>query len=244
MRNITKFVIGAAALTSIAAAEVSASATAGIHSRYFFRGIDFTLGENDFADFGFDVSGTAYSGFDWYAGIWNGRVANQADGYNETDVYFGASKEFALGTLDLGYITYTYDDGTQNDSEVYVGLSSSYAGIDFSSTTSIGTGGLWKNGVFQEFTSGYGIELHETTSVYFEVSAGFAFGEAGYSRDVDGLATYSASLSVDHALSDSLTVSPYISYVQTNEAYLGGGTTAEPLTVDGFVLGASASFSF
>ena len=242
MRNITTFVVSAVAVASAFAGSTASTTaldvSAGYHSRYIFRGLDFTIGENQFADFGIDVSGECDCGLGWYAGLWNGRMSNNNGGsfeYNETDVYGGVTKDLGFGSIDLGAVTYTYDDGTENDSEIYLGLSTSAFGLDFGSTTSVGTGGSWKNGVWQEFTAGYGIDLNDTTSLGLELGAGFAFGQAGYGADVDGLASYTATLSLDKALSDDLGAGVYVTNIQNNEAWAGGA--------DYTVAGVALSFS-
>lgn len=240
MRNITTFAISAIALAGVASAEIESSVSAGYHSRYLFRGIDFTGAENDMVDFGLEVGGACDCGADWYAGLWHGRTLNgngtTGSLYNETDIYAGVSKDLGIGTVDVGFIVYTYDDRTENDSEAYLGLSTGYAGFEIGATTYVGTGGSWKNGVFQEFTAGFGQEVGGV-ALGIELSAGFAFGQAGYGADVDGLATYSATVSTDYSVSDDITLSPYISYVQNNEAWNRG-------TVDGFVGGVSVGFNF
>lgn len=248
MRHITTFAISAAALASVAVAEVEASATAGFHTLYIFRGIDFTdtgsnSAENSLFDFGFDVGGSCDCGLDWYAGIWQGRTSDDSP-YNETDIYAGVTKDLGFGSVDLGVITYTYDDGTDNDAEIYVGLSTSVAGIDFGSTTSIGVAGAWEDGIWQQFTLGYGIDLNDKTSVGFELATGLAFGNAFYADDIDGFALFQATLSVEHALSDDVTLSPYVSYVTTDDDYTGTTAPGVDLTYEGLIVGASLSFTF
>ena len=236
MKNISLITIGALALTGVAASAVETSASAGYHSRYLFRGIDFAAQENAMADFGLDVTDSCDCGFDWYIGTWYGATTNGSP-YNETDVYGGITKDFGFGSLDLGFITYTYDDGTQNDSEAYIGLSTGFAGLELGSTTYIGTGGSWKNGVYQELTASYGQEVNDAFSLALDLGLGFAFGQAAYGPDVDGLANYSATLTGNLAISENATLSPYVSYIQNNEAWNRD-------TVDGFVGGVKLAFTF
>ena len=257
MRNITTFVVSAAAVASAFAGSTASTTaldvSAGYHSSYIFRGIDFASEENSFADFGIDVSGECDCGLGWYAGLWNGRTSN-GSAYNEMDVYAGVTKDLGFASIDFGAVTYTYDqdsvDGAtalavtaddtlgarlQNDSEIYLGLSTSAFGVDFGSTTYFGTGGDWKNGVWQQFTAGYGVDLNDTTSLGLELGAGFAYGQAGYGADVDGLASLSATVSLDKALSDDMGLGVYVSNIQNNEAWAGGA--------DYTVAGVALSFS-
>lgn len=242
MKNITLFAISAAALTTAAVAEVEASVSAGIHSRYNFRGIDFAAPGEALVDLGLEAGGSCDCGFDWYAGMWYGSTTNGA-AYDETDVYFGISKDFGFGAVDAGFVTYTYDDGTENDSEVYVGLSTSVAGIDFGSTTSIGTGGWWKNGVWQSFTAGYGYDLAEGLSVGIEAGLNLAFGQSVYAPDVDGVASYYATLSLEYAVSEDISFSPYVTFHENTEDF-DAASALNNTTIEGWVAGASLSFSF
>lgn len=240
MKHFSLITIGTLALSALSSSAVESSASAGYHSRYLFRGIDFTKsdtgGENAMADFGIDVSETTSYGFDWYIGAWYGATANNSP-YNETDVYGGVTKDFGFGALDIGFITYTYDDGTENDSEAYIGLSTKYGGLELASTTYVGTGGSWKNGVFQEFTASYGHKVNDYLALGLDLGLGFAYGQAGYGPDVDGLANYSSTLTADIALSENSTLSPYLSYIQNNEAW-------NLNTVEGFVAGITLAFNF
>ncbi len=241
MRNITTFTISAIALAGVATAEIESSVSAGYHSRYLFRGIDYTGAENDLVDFGYEVGGACDCGADWYAGLWHGRTLNgngtTGSTFNQTDIYAGVSKDLGIGTVDVGYVVYTFDDNArENDSEAYVGLATGYGGFELGATTYVGTGGNWKNGVFQEFTAGFAQEVGGV-ALGIELAAGFAYGQAGYGPDVDGLATYSATVSTDYMVSDDITISPYVSYIQNNEAW-------NINTVDGFVAGVSLGFAF
>ena len=252
MRNIKKITLCAFALSGMAYAEVEASVTAGAHSRYIFRGLDFAIDSNpegglstgnQLIDFGIDVGGSSDFGVDWYAGLWYGSTTNDSD-YNETDIYFGLTKDFGFGTADIGLVTYTYDDDKANDSEIYLGLSTEFAGLSLGSTTSVGTGGLWENGVYQEFTLGYGFDVSSNASGALDLSAGLLFGNAGYASDVDGFGTLSATLSVEVAFSEDITLSPYVQYVFNTDDFEDAADDAGSVTRDGFLAGASVSFAF
>ena len=222
MRKITKFAVSAVALAGIAHAEVETSAYAGVHSKYIYRGSD--LGDN-LVDFGLDLAGSCDCGLDWYAGVWDASVED-ADA-EETDVFAGISKDLGFGAIDLGGIVYTYSDATKREAEGYIGLSTSVAGLDLGLTYSHGFDGAVDGTNWIEGTIGYGIEL-----------AGQAIGlelGAGSTNKDGGLGYYSATASTDVALSEAITLSPYVSYVQTGEEISGD---------DGFFGGASLSFSF
>jgi len=225
MRNITSFAISAAALAGIAAAEVETSAYVGVHSDYIYRGADFG-GDQSLTDFGLDFAGSCDCGLDWYAGLWYAQ-----DATNELDIFAGVTKDLGFGTIDLGYITYTYPSSGNSDSEIYVGLSTSYQGLDLGLTTSFGLDGEYGEDVtWIEGSIGYGVDL-AGYAVALEVATGYQTGDAG----IDGFAYGSITASTDVALNDSMTLSPYVSYIQTSDAYQG---------FHGFVGGASLSFSF
>jgi|GEM_PF-6662933 len=244
MKNTKNIAIVAVALSGMAAAETSLSASAGFHSKYLFRGIDFAItpggeGENSLIDYGIEASGSADAGFDWYAGTWYGSTTN-GSAYNETDIYAGIT----YGAFDFGAVTYTYDDGTENDSEVYIGYGTTFAGIDFSSTTSIGTGGSWKNGVWQSFALSTGVEFADWVSGSFEAQTGLAFGQAGYSADVDGFANFTFTFALDFVVNDATTFSPYITYVGNSNTYAANSAANGNTVVDSVVVGGSLSTSF
>ncbi len=230
MRKITSFAIGAVALAGVAAAEVEASAYAGLHSHYIYRGSD--LGnDTSFADFGLDFAGSCDCGVDWYAGAWYAAT----DTTDEFDIFFGASKDLGIGTVDLGYIHYAYPGAEgSSDSEVYLGLSTGYAGFELGLTTSVGIGGASQNTTWIEGSAGYGLEV-SGYALALEFVAGYQAGANG----IDKLGYYGANLSTDIAVSDDITLSPYISYIQSHDDLNDGDGG-----FNGFYGGASVSFAF
>jgi len=231
MKKLTTLAISAAALTGIAVADADVSFSTGVHSDYIYRGVD--LGDDqEFADFGLDVAGSCDCGVDWYAGIWYASTTGTA--VDELDIFAGISKDLGFGSVDFGYITYTYSEGTQNDAELYLGFSTTLAGVDLGANWSVGTDGGWESGSWVDLSAGYGYE-----GLNLELGLGFAFGSANYAPDVDGLATYSATLSYEYAISDDITISPYVSYVINTDDYEGAAGDDEH-----FYGGASLSYAF
>lgn len=235
MRKITTFAIGAVALSSLAYAEVEVGAYGGYHSKYVFRGFD--LGGSDpMVDFGLDIGGSCDCGLDWYLGTWY--AATESAATDEFDVFAGVTKDLGFGSVDLGYVNYSYmDTGIPSDGEIYLGLSTGYQGFDLGLTTSFGVQGIWKNVTTIEGSVGYGYDVSDQLSLGVSVVGGYFAGQAG----MDGIAYGSATLSGDYALSDSITLSPYVTYVETAEEYNVFGNTGNG---DGFHGGISLSFGF
>jgi len=242
MKKLTTFAISAAALTGIAVADVDASFYTGVHSDYVFRGVDLSE-EEVFYDFGVDVSGSCDCGLDWYAGLWYAAVDgsdNNPTSFgapDELDIFAGVSKDFGFGTVEIGYIAYTFsgDLATGNDAEAFIGFSTTLSGIDLGVTTYIGTEGIWNSGVWVDLYASY-----EFYGFGLDLNLGFAGGSAIGSDDVDGLATLSASLGYDIAISDDISLSPYLSLVINTDDYRDAtGTDAND-----FFGGATLSFAF
>lgn len=239
MKNITTFAISAIALSNTALADVKASARAGVHSEYIYRGAD-RGNETGMADFGLDFTGSCNCGMDWYAGAWFANTFSSI-ATNEFDLFAGVTKDFGFGSVDLGYISYSYNDSnTTTDNEVYLGASTGYEGLELGLTTSFGLGGRARNTTWIEGTIGFSQEIFDNT-IGIELASGY---QAGSNSDIGGLAYGSITASSDLAIADDITLSPYLSYIQTAEEYRTNRRGALGNGLDGFVVGTTLSFSF
>ncbi len=235
MRTITSFAISALALASVASADVDASAYFGAHSQYIYRGVDLGADET-LTDFGLDFSGSCDCGLDWYAGIWYAST----DTTDELDIFFGATKDLGFGTVDFGYINYTYpDSNTTNDSEIYLGLSTSYRGFDLGFTTSFGLDGALDNVTWFEATLGYTFDVYGY-ALGLEAATSYQAGANG----VQDFAYSSITASTDISISEDLTFSPYLSYIVNSSDYRDSISGTPGAEGDEFIGGASLSFAF
>lgn len=198
------------------------SFSAGYHSTYLFRGIDFG---DDLVDWSIETSFTLGS-VDLTAGIWGANVFD-VQGGSEVDFYVSTSKDLGFATAELGYIFYYFPDATSsNTQEVYLGLSKEVAGYGLSAT--------W-----------YG-DFDAVEGNYLELGAEKTFGPIDASltvgvNPIDGDFTHAQlTLSKTFALNSEVSLTPYISYSQ------------EITDVDDFgferdnqlILGASIGFDF
>jgi len=216
-----------------AQAEVESEFHVGFNSDYIFRGAHLGV---DATEFGLDVGGSA-GGLDWSAGIWNISPSGELGFGDEQDVYFGVSKDLGAGALSLGYIAYTYDDAFADDAEINLGYSTSMQGVDLGLTVSFGTAGTVDEAVLLEVSAGKSFAISETATASLGVTYGTLLDEGGFATD--GTVYVSVTGSIDYALSDSITLSPYISYVD-GEADVLGALAADAETIGGAIL----SFSF
>lgn len=150
--------VSASALTAqVANAEVSFNAS--VVSDYVWRGFSQT-------DNGFAIQGGAdYSHESGaYAGIWGSNVDFGDDDSIEYDLYVGYAMEVAEGIeLDLGYISYNYDDSGNCCGEYYVGASKDA----FSAMLSIDA-----DGEYNYLEGGYSMELPEELTLDLHLGLG------------------------------------------------------------------------
>lgn len=220
-----------------AQAEIESEFHVGYNSEYIYRGVD--LG-NDAYEYGLDFAGTCDCGLDWSAGIWSISPDGEDGNVDELDIYAAISKDFGCGTGSLGFTAYTYDGGAPDDAEVYIGYNTQFFGLDFGLTTFFGLDGILDEQVLLEGTLGYSHEFGSNLVGNLGIAYGYMIdeGKGGYSRD-DGGVYFSATASLDYSVSDEITFSPYVSYVDGDRGRLGRGAA------DGAVIGgASVSFSF
>lgn len=198
-----------------AQAEVESSFNLGYNSDYVYRGFD--LGTNAF-QYGFDLSGEGYCGFSWSAGIWY--ITPEGDGFSdELDIYAGVSRDFGAINVAAGFTNYSYpNSGADDDNEVYVGVATSAYGLDVGFTVYYGWGGILEEQVLLEGTLGYGFDLTDKIGANIGATVGYVAseGEGGYASE-DGFAYLNATIGLSYALSDSITIDPYITYTDGDD---------------------------
>jgi len=207
-------------------------------------------------DFGLDVTGSCDCGLDWFLGTWYG-ATQQGGQRDEFDIFGGVSKDFGFGVVELGYITYNFINGDNpaphgtgfnpsSNGEIFLGLSTGYAGFDLGLRTFYGVQGVARHNTTIEGTIGYSVEVFNTI-IGLEAKAGMFAGpgvvnSAGLSNNlngassIDGLAYQSIKASTDISLADDITFSPYVAYHQSAEELVNG--------LDGFVGGATFAYNF
>ena len=239
-KTSTILAIGSGLLFSQAQAEIESEFNVGYNSKYVFRGVD--LGDDAY-QYGLDFAGTCDCGFDWSAGIWGISPDGEDGNVDELDIYAAVSKDFGGLTASAGFIVYTYPNGgIADDADAFIGLSGSGFGLDAGVTVFFGTDGQFQEQILVEGNVGYTYEVSDT----FSLSAAFVIGyvaddgQGVYAYD-EGMAYYSATLSADIALSEDITLAPYVSYVDGN-----GGTMnyVDAAIEDGVIGGAKLTFSF
>ena len=212
-------------------AEVESEFTVGYHSEYVFRGA--SIGE-DMMDFALDFAGTGYCDFDWSAGIWFGSWdpndldpdpdEDFYDYEDELNIYGGISRTFNCVTLELGFIRYIFiDDNGAGNTELYFSASTEfnnfglgatvYYNVDAERDSSTSTGD-----VYADITATYGFDFTDTLSGEFGAMVGFYDRDNDISED-DGYAHWGAYLSLSQQISDCITLTPYISYVDNDDDY-------------------------
>ena len=215
-----------------AQAEIESEFHVGYNSDYIYRGAE--LGEDAY-DYGLDFAGSSDCGLDWSAGIWS--ISPDGGSDDELDIYASVGKDLGIGSIAAGFTVYTYDAAnTADDAEVFLGFSTQQAGLDLGLTVFFGTAGALEDAVLLEGSIGYSFELSSKTTANIGIVYGYLLDEGAFADDGELYA--SASISLDYAVSDSITFSPYVSYNEGEEDIIGA------TAADGAHVGASVSFSF
>jgi hypothetical protein len=219
-----------------AQAEIESEFHVGYNSEYIYRGVE--LGKDAY-EYGLDFAGSSDSGLDWSAGIWSISPDGEDGNVDELDIYASVSKDLGIGSVAAGFTVYTYDGGATDDAEVYLGFSTQSCGVDLGLTVFYGTDGAIQDQVLLEGTIGYSFEVDSKTTANIGIAYGYMLDEGlagNYSND-DGEVYASATISLDYAVSDTITFSPYISYIEGEDNRIANAA-------DGVIGGASVSFSF
>ena len=220
-----------------AQAEIESEFHVGYNSEYIYRGVE--LGKDAY-EYGLDFAGSSDCGLDWSAGIWS--ISPDGSGDDELDIYASVSKDLGIGSVAAGFTVYTYDGASEldDDAEVYLGFSTQQAGLDLGLTVFFGTDGALQDAVLLEGSIGYSFELSSKTTANIGIVYGTLLDEGDLADDGELYA--SASISLDYAVSDNITFSPYVSYSDGDEDIItaAGGTAADGVLFGG----ASVSISF
>ncbi len=188
-----------------AVAEIESDFSAGYTSDYIFRGGD--VGTNLF-DVTLEFSGSgnlsALGDLDWSAGIWYASYSATGGGSNnELDLYGEVSKSLSdQFDLAVGITNYSYfgNDGSDDDIEPYVSLSTAMGEISLGVTAFYDEGdGDW----YTEASAAYERELSDSVTLGLAAIVGWV-----ESDDSDGFIGGAASLS--YAVSDDITVTPHV----------------------------------
>ena len=236
-KTSTILAIGSGLFLGQAQAEIESEFHVGYNSEYVFRGVD--LGSDAF-EYGFDVAGSCECGFDWSAGIWS--ISPDGTDDDELDIYAAVSKDLGFGSVAVGFTSYQYD-AFDDDAEVFLGLTAEpFAGLEAGLTAYFGVDGAMEEQIILEGSLGYSFDISSTVAVNLGLVYGYVIDDGlgvagGYYQDEDS-AYASATISVDLGLSDDITLSPYVSYVD------GDDDTNIYGTKEGLIGGATLSFTF
>jgi hypothetical protein len=239
-KTSTILAIGSGLLFSQAQAEIESGFHVGYNSQYIFRGLD--LGDDAY-EYGLDLAGSCDCGLDWSAGLWSISPDNSDGNIDELDIYAAVSKDFGGAAVAVGFTAYTYDTSAPDDAEVFLSISSEFSGgFEGGVTAYFGTDGIFQQQILLEGSLGYTHEISDTITASVGLTYGYIAddGLGGYATS-DGKAYFIASLGLDVALSDQITFSPYVSYV---DAYAKNLAATSAGVEDGAVAGAMISFSF
>lgn len=244
-KTIALSAIGAMALAGNAYSQDSSISTdfaVSYHTDYIFRGLNF--GENLFT-YGLDFGGSCDCGLDWSAGVWYGNFDNPA-GDEELDIYGAISKDFGSFSAELGFIQFIFPDADNGDNtEVYLTLATEVSGVELHASAywnvlTDDNSVLDEGDFYYEVGASYGFDLTDKLSASAGVTVGFADADLA---DTSGFAHVTLNLGLSYAVSDNISIDPYIGYSNAdsdyNDAFLGAGTDE-----DTFYGGVSVGYSF
>lgn len=198
--------LGAAALISSAQAEVEYEISAGAHSEYIFRGIDQNGGQ--LIDTSITAS-TEVNGNSFHANVWYGTTGTT--GFDELDVTLGWEKALEFGccgelSVFAGGIFYEVIDAG-NTTELYLGL-----GKDLGAGVS---GSLTYYNDVDDADSEFDEYLELAFSKDFAVTDAFTANleaKAGYLLDQERFINYQFTASTSYDLTETASLTPYLSY--------------------------------
>lgn len=247
MRNYSKTIGALAAASALVAGNASAFEVeyelhTGYTSEYLFRGLN--LGQ-DLTEVGVDaateINGIGLSAGAWYGSVKNGAlVGSVSNNYDELDLYAEVSKDLGFLTAAVGYIYYYYPSG---DFKNFVGTdASSTAEVYFSVARDFG---------FLDASLAYYWDVKGDNDGYLEggVSKGFELSNCltlntgatlGYLVEEGDLGHLTAKVSLDYAVTETATFSPFIAHSWALE----DGSSIYSDTKNQFVGGAMLSVGF
>ncbi len=159
MKSLSKAIAVASLLSagimSAQFANAEVSFNAALASDYVWRGASQT-------DNGFAVSGGAdYSHESGaYAGVWASNVDFGGDDSVEYDLYAGYALEVNDLEIDLGYISYNYDDAGNCCAELYVSVAKGDASVMLSTDAEFDAGSYLEGGYSIALPQDLGLDLH------------------------------------------------------------------------------------
>ena len=221
-----------------AVAEIESEFHAGYSSDYIFRGTH--VGSALF-EFGFDFAGDtdALGGLSYSAGVWYASFEGPLGGSggasgNELDVYAEVSKSLnEMLSVAVGVTNYSYfgagGGGATNapdDIEPYIAIGTELSGISLGAAAYHNSSNTLVHDWYYEASAAYEHELSEDMSLGLEALVGY-FDESLFTPatpDVDDwYVALTASLSI--AVSDNITISPYISQILAENDHTVGGVS-------------------
>lgn len=219
MQNYCKTIGALAAASALAAGnataiEIDYEISTGYTSEYVWRGIN--LGQ-DLVEVGLDAS-TEINGFGLSAGAWYGSFASGGANFDELDLYGEVSYDVGHFEVAVGYIYYYFPEIGFNASEVPFSVRRDF-GIVAADLTY-----FWD---VNEDNDGYTqLTLQNETelSSCLTLSTGLA---TGYLVERGSLSNITLKTSLDYALTETATVSPFIgfSWALTENPSHGGTMT-------------------
>lgn len=219
-KTIALSAMTAMALSGLAYSEIESEFTVSYNTDYIFRSANFG---DDLYTYGFDVAGSCDCGFDWSAGIWYAEIDGPPAGFTdeELDIYGEVSKDFGFGTIGLGFVRYIFPDDDNVDgadadtTELYLSYGTSAYGLDLGAIAYLDVDAFASN-FYGELSVAYGHDFTENISGELGVNVGFFD---------DGYAQTTVTLGLSIAVSEEISVNPYIAYSDTGSDYddfLGG----------------------
>jgi len=218
MRRIVLIIIAMAmlaipAVPATSYAENSAGASVDVMSQYVWRGIafsnglvmqpsvDFNLGAlnvNMWSNIDMDPMGT-----------------EETSAYNETDLTIGYALPFEPVNMGIGYIYYSLGDPALDTHEVYLSVGKELGHVTpyLNIYWDVDEG----SGIYAQLGADYSLELSEKASLSVGAYLSYVADNKVLLVDVNGQETsdlYNAEISVglEYALSDTLSISPMLSY--------------------------------
>ena len=199
---------------AVAATVMTASAEVSIDlvSAYVFRGG--TINDEFNIQPGFE---TGMFGELFTVGTWANFNTDTSE-FDEIDYYIGYSVPLeGPVTVDIGYTEYVYNVGGEADREPYLALGTSAAGVDFGFLLAYGISGAIDSSLYIELSAGYAVPVSED----IEVALGAALGYADPDEGESGFSHLTLDAGVDLPVGEDYSISLGLSYViETDEDVL------------------------